>query len=159
MKKILGLIILTGTASLLQAGNYDNGRSECAYQQSSYQNGYYQQNQTNQKNQDRYQQNAVNTNNSADQDQKLARQIQDSLQSYFSEKYNNVVVYVYQKYMTLQSFFYNKYNSVTVQVNDGYVTLQGDVSTQEDKDALEQQVRKVPGVRDVINKLTVENNS
>jgi len=146
MKKILGLILLTGTASMLQAGNYDGNQSECVYSQ----------NQLAQRNQDQYQQ---NTNKSSEQDQKLSRDIQDSLQSYFQKKYNNVAIYVYENYMTLQSYFSNKYNNITVQVSNGDVTLQGSVATQEDKDALEQQVRKINGVRNVINNVTVENIS
>jgi len=160
MKKILGLIILTGTASILQAGYYDGNQSECVYQQGSHQNGYRKQNQFAQNNQDRYQQNGVNTNGSSEeQNQKLSREIQDSIQNYFFKKYNNVVVYVYEKYMNIQSYFSNKYNNVTVQVNNGNVTLQGSVATQEDKTALEQQVRKIHGVRDVTNNVTIENNS
>ncbi len=149
MKKILGIILLTGTASMLQAGNYDGNQSEYVYSQ----------NQLTQINQDQYQQNGVNTNKSSEQDQKLSRDIQDSLQSYFQKKYKNVSVYIYENYMTLQSYFSNKYNNVNVQVHNGDVTLQGSVATQEDKDALEQQVRKIDGVRDVINNVTVENIS
>lgn len=158
MKKI-GLILLIGAASISRAGYSNGNHSECVYQQDLCQNGYHQQNQFALTNEDRNQQNGVTTKESSEQDQKLAKQIQDSLQSFFSNKYKNVIVYIYKSYVTLQSFFPDKYSNVIVQVRNGNVTLQGIVATQEDKNSLEQEVRKISGVKNVINKVTVENIS
>jgi osmotically-inducible protein OsmY len=71
---------------------------------------------------------------SQNNDQRLTNQIQESLQSAFTSKYNNVNAYV----------------------NNGYVTLKGSVPTQEDKSALEQKVRNMEGVKGVNNQVTVQ---
>ena len=50
----------------------------------------------------------------------------------------------------------NKYSNISVSVNEGYVTLKGSVANQNDKAALEQRVRGMPGVQNVNNQVTVK---
>lgn len=57
---------------------------------------------------------------------------------------------------SLRGMFVTKYNNVNASVNNGYVTLQGTVASQEDKNDLEQKVRKMDGVRGVNNQVTVQ---
>jgi hypothetical protein len=51
----------------------------------------------------------------------------------------------------------NKFSNISVSVNEGYVTLKGSVANQNDKAALEQRVRGMPGVQNVNNQVTVKN--
>ena len=50
----------------------------------------------------------------------------------------------------------NKFSNISVSVNEGYVTLKGSVANQNDKAALEQRVRGMPGVQNVNNQVTVK---
>jgi small conductance mechanosensitive channel len=69
-------------------------------------------------------------------DQQLTTRIQDALKGLFS-----------------------KYSNVNVSVNNGMVTLKGTVSSQSDKDNLEQIVNKIPGVSGVNNQITVQSGA
>ncbi len=50
----------------------------------------------------------------------------------------------------------NKFSNISVNVNEGYVTLKGSVANQNDKAALEQRVREMPGVQNVNNQVTIK---
>ena len=69
-------------------------------------------------------------------DQRLTADIQDSLRSRFSDKYNNV----------------------QVTVNNGNITLRGTVASEDDKADLEEKVRDMDGVRSVNNQVTIQNS-
>lgn len=68
-------------------------------------------------------------------DQKIEKQVRDQLSS---------------------GWFAKGYEQVDVQVNNGIVTLQGFVNSQEDKNKLEQEVRKIDGVTNVNNQLNIQ---
>lgn len=104
------------------------------YTQQGYQGGQNFQGQPYGQGQNQYGQGQNGQGQNQNPDQKLSGQIQDSLRSAFSTKYNNV----------------------KVSVNNGNVILQGTVPTQEDKTALEQKVRNMDGVRNIDNKVTVQ---
>lgn len=134
MKKIFALMILTASASLLNANTntYSGENSQgCAVQPGLYQQGQYGSNQGNIQNPGYgYSQSA----NAPQGDQELTTKIRDSLHSIFSKKYDNV----------------------NVTVNSGIVTLTGAVASQDDKNALEEKVRGIPGVQSVNNQITIQ---
>lgn len=57
---------------------------------------------------------------------------------------------------SLRGVFTDRFNNVNVQVRNGEVTLTGTVPTQEDKKDLEEKVRDMDGVRNVINRVMVK---
>lgn len=148
MKKLLTIIALTASASMLNAdynGSYGYGDSNyggCSGNQGPYQQGQYGQYGQNQGSSSpwQYSQNqqgygyGQSGGTAIQNDQQLTSKIQDSIRSAFS----------------------NKYNNVNVSVNNGNVTLTGTVASQDDKNNLEQKIRGMPGVQNVTNQVTVQ---
>ena len=63
------------------------------------------------------------------------------------------------RYDLSPGMFSKGYDEVTSEVKNGTVTLSGTVQTQNDKEKLENEIRKIRGVRDVKNNVTVEPRS
>lgn len=80
-------------------------------------------------------QDAEKSDNRTDNDQDIEKRVRDALSS---------------------GWFAKGYDQVDVNVNNGTVTLQGFVSSQEDKDKVEQEVRKIDGVKNVNNQLNIQ---
>lgn len=159
MKKIIALAVLASCTSLFACGDSYQGQYSQGYQGSSYapqgyqgsygsqgyEGSYGSQGQYSQGYQGSYgSQGYGNTSNenmdnsmNMNSDQKMAAQIKDDLKSMFS----------------------NKYNNVNVSVRNGQVTLQGSVATQDDKNSLEQKVRGMNGVQNVINQVNVQQSN
>lgn len=187
MKKMIALILLAGTGSMLQAdyysgggcsaqpGYYQDGRMDQqypGYQGQQYQGQYpgyqgqpmqgqyrqeyrqgpqgqqmqgarqeYNPGYQGQQNQGQFRQEYrqdgqyEGRGNMVNMDQKMTTDIQDSIRSAFSDKYNRV----------------------QVRVNNGNVTLDGTVPSMDDRTSLEQKVRKIEGVRGVVNNVQVQN--
>jgi osmotically-inducible protein OsmY len=158
MKKLCALFILTASTSLLSAnGGYEESREQSYYQGSrcpqescargrcgqcpqgrcGQQYGQTQSQEQGQMNQPMSGQAQGQQGGGSQEDQQLTGRIRDSLRSMFS----------------------NKYNNVNVSMNNGTVTLTGTVASDSDKSDLEQKVRSFPGVRNVNNQVTVQNQA
>lgn len=82
-------------------------------------------------------QNPSRMNRSNGSDQQLAQQIRDAFRS---------------------GWFSKGYDQVDVQVNRGVVTLQGSVNSREEMRNIENTIRNIPGVREINNRLNVQDS-
>lgn len=118
-------------------GYYDNGQNQNGgyydgRQGQGQAQGYYENNQRGQQYSDRDQvQTYGEPKNGSDQE--IEKKIKSNLSSWFS----------------------NEYQNVSYDVNNGYVVLRGSVNTLEDKKKVEDAVRKIDGVKQINNQITV----
>lgn len=96
--------------------------------------GYYNEKQGQMSNDTRQDQDYYDKNNQKNvSDQELQKKVRDSLSSWFS----------------------NDYKNVSADVNNGNVTLRGSVNTNDDRKKIEDKIRKIDGVRQINNQITV----
>lgn len=114
--------------------NYYQQNSRQNYQDNNQNQTYHQQNSQGYQNDRNY--NSNNTQNSSNQD--INQQIREALSS---------------------GWFSRGYENVSYDVNNGVVNLRGTVETAKNKTDVEDRIKKINGVRQINNNITVSNNS